>query len=100
MGTYRLSKQADEDFEAIYRYGFLNFGLDQAEAYADGIEDRLEQIANKPLLYPAVDHVRPGYRRSIFASHAIYFRIQADGVLIVRILRNQDVDSALLKERS
>jgi len=34
MASYRLSKRADEDFESIYLFGLLNFGLIQAGAYA------------------------------------------------------------------
>jgi len=34
MASYRLSKRADEDFESIYLFGLLSFGLIQAGAYA------------------------------------------------------------------
>lgn len=95
MAGYRLGKRADEDFESIYIYGVLTFGLEQAEAYAAGMEARFEQLANQPLLYPSIDHVKPGYRLSVYGSHAIYYRIEDDGVLIVRILRGQDVGVAL-----
>ncbi len=98
MVGYRLSKRADEDFESIYMYGALTFGLEQADAYATGMQARFEQLANQPCLYPAVDHVRPGYRSSVYGSHAIYYRMVDDGVLIVRILRGQDVGTALAEE--
>ncbi|WP_413468772.1 type II toxin-antitoxin system RelE/ParE family toxin [Marinobacter sp.] len=95
MGCYRLGRQADEDFESIYVYGVLTFGLEQAEACTEGLERRFEQIATEPLLYPAIDHVRPGYRRTVYGSHAVYYRLHDDIVLIVRILRSQDVVIAL-----
>lgn len=98
MASYRLSERADEDYESIYLYGALTFGLEQAEVYATGMQIRFEQLSNQPLLYPAIDHVRPGYRLSVYGSHAIYYRIDDDDVLIVRILRNQDVGTALSKE--
>ena len=60
MASYRLSKRADQDFESIYLFGLLNFGLLQAGAYADGLEERFEQIAAQPDLYPAIDHVKSG----------------------------------------
>ena len=96
MAGYRLSKRADEDFESIYLYGLLNFGLAQADAYADGLEKRFEQIAAQPDLYPAIDHVKPGYRFSVYQSHSVYYRMEPAGVLIVRILRNQELKTALL----
>jgi toxin ParE1/3/4 len=95
MVNYRLSEQADEDFESIYVYGLLNFGIVQADAYADGLEARFAQIAAQPDLYPAIEHVRRGYRLSVYKSHAIYYRIDAAGVVIVRVLRNQNIAVAL-----
>ncbi|MBD3655353.1 type II toxin-antitoxin system RelE/ParE family toxin [Marinobacter sp.] len=95
MASYRLSERADEDFESIYVYGLRNFGVVQADAYADGLEAWFEQIANQPQLYLAVDHIRAGYRLSVYKSHSIYFRVDEGGVIIVRILRNQDVGAAL-----
>lgn len=68
MANYQLSKRADEDFESIYLFGLLNFGLIQADAYVDGLEERFEQIAAQPDLYPAIDHLKPGYRLSVYQS--------------------------------
>ncbi|MCK9506193.1 MAG: type II toxin-antitoxin system RelE/ParE family toxin [Porticoccaceae bacterium] len=98
MAGYRLSKRADEDFESIYVYGALTFGLEQTEAYTSGMQARFEQLADQPLLYPAIDHVRPGYRLSVYGSHAIYYRMDNEGVFIVRILRSQDVATAMVED--
>lgn len=95
MAIYRLSQRADQDFFDIYVFGVMNFGLEQAEAYAAGMQARFAQIADKPRLYQAVDDIRPGYRRSVYGSHAIYYRMDDDGVLIVRILRGQNLTTAL-----
>lgn len=91
MASYRLSERADEDFESIYMFGLINFGSWQADVYADGMEARFAQIADQPRLYPAVDHIKPGYRLSVYKSHAIYYRVDDGQVLIVRILRNQNL---------
>ena len=95
MANYQLSKRADEDFESLYLFGLLNFGLIQADAYVDGLEERFEQIAAQPDVYPAIDHLKPGYRLSVYQSHSIYYRVDESGVLIIRILRNQDLKTAL-----
>ena len=71
MATYRLSNSADQDFDGLYVYGVLTFGLEQADSYATGM------------------------RRSVYGAHAIYYREDDDGVLIVRILRGQEVSVAL-----
>ncbi|MEZ2744657.1 type II toxin-antitoxin system RelE/ParE family toxin [Halopseudomonas bauzanensis] len=54
------------------------------------MEARFEQIAELPSLYPVADHIKPRYRQSVYVSHTIYYRTHEHGVLIVRILRNQE----------
>lgn len=95
MARYRLSRLADADFEGIFEFGIDRFGLEQAVAYLSGLKERFEQLAEQPELYPQVDHIREGYRRSVYQSHSIYYRIELGGVLIVRILGHQNPDTAL-----
>ena len=90
MGSYELAKVADEDFENILDYGIDTFGLKQALKYHNGMKQRFDELAKQPKLYPAVDHIRSGYRRSVYGSHSIYYRVEAKRVLIVRILGRQD----------
>jgi len=95
MASYRLSDEALADLDRLYEHGVLTFGLRQADAYFDAMVAQFQKIADQPELYPAVDHIRQGYRRSVFRSHSIYYRSVADEVLIVRILGQQDIESAL-----
>jgi len=94
MGSYELAKAADEDFENIFDYGIDTFGLDQALKYQNSMKQRFDELAEQPKLYPAVDHIRTGYRRSVYGSHSIYYRIEANRILIVRILGQQDPSKA------
>ena len=94
MGSYRLTKAADEDFENIFDYGIDTFGLDQALKYQKRMQQRFSEIANTPLLYPEVDEIREGFRRSVYESHSIYYREEGGDILIVRILGQQDLDNA------
>ncbi len=95
MAKYRLSVQAANDLEQIFIYGVLNFGLSQAESYAEGLQQHIVELAAHPRRYPAVDEIREGYRRSVYGSHSIYYRVEGNFSLIVRILRNQDTTAAL-----
>ncbi|AFY71980.1 plasmid stabilization system (plasmid) [Thalassoporum mexicanum PCC 7367] len=94
MGSYRLTQAADEDFENIFDYGIDTFGLAQALKYQNNLKQKFADIATNPLLYPAVEHIRPGYRRCVYESHAIYYVFDDLGVLIVRILGQQDPGTA------
>lgn len=95
MERYRLSKAADQDFERIFEFGIDQFGLAQALDYQNGMKQRFEQLATQPKLYQAVDHIRQGYRRSVYQAHSIYYRIDRDFVLIVRILNRENPDTSL-----
>ncbi|MCA9473138.1 MAG: type II toxin-antitoxin system RelE/ParE family toxin [Nitrospirales bacterium] len=90
MGKYRLSKSADKEFEMIFDYGIDTFGQDQALTYQTKLKERFSLIAEQPYLYPAVEHIRAGYRRSVCGVHSIYYRIAEQGVVIMHILGRQN----------
>ena len=94
MAGYELTYAADQDFENIVEFGLDTFGVDQALRYQKGMMQRFAKLAEQPKLYPAVDHIRAGYRRSVYGSHSIYYRIESHGIVIVRILGQQDLTSA------
>ena len=95
MASYKLSQAAAEDFENIFDYGIDTFGLEQAVVYQTGMKMRFDEMAKNPMLYNAVDHIKQGYRRSVFAAHSIYYTVENDGITIIRILDRQDPDKAL-----
>lgn len=95
MGQYRLSQDAKTDLARIYWYGVDVFGELQAEKYYRELTDHFDRLAASPYQYPAVEYIRPGYRRSVYGSDHIYYRIEADVVEIMRILGRQDVTERL-----
>ena len=95
MGSFRLSQETKADLREIYRYGFFEYGEPQADRYFADFFDRFEQIAERPYLYPAVDHIHDGYRRGVCGVHSIYYRVERQGITIMRILGRQDVDGTL-----
>lgn len=95
MGDYRLSENAKADLIRIYRRGVREFGEAQAEAYFNAFFERFEMLAEQPLAYPVVDHIRVGYRRSVCGADSIYFRVTGDTVEIMAIIGQQDLDDWL-----
>ena len=95
MLGYKLSKEAKEDLQRIYQYGFEHFGEEQADKYFWGFFECFERIAESPLQHQSIDHIRAGYRRCIYASDTIYFRVSSGGVEIMAILGGQDLDEWL-----
>lgn len=90
MAKYELSPDAEKDLLEIALYGLTNYGLEQSEAYRDLLKTRFQELADNPLHYPAVDHIRRGYRRSVCGVHSIYYRQKWEIVEIMRIIYRQD----------
>ena len=53
MGSYRLSEEAKDDLIGIHQYGVREFGKIQADAYFWQLIERLDVLAQTPLLYQA-----------------------------------------------
>jgi len=58
--------------------------------------NRFHKLAQEPLLYPSVNDIRSGYRRSVYKINSIYYKIEKNNdIIIVRILGQQDPYSSL-----
>ncbi len=90
MATYRLSEEAKDDLTGIHQYGVREFGETQADDYFWKIIQKLDVVAETPLLYQEVPEIREGYRRSVCGVHSIYYRFDGTNVDIMAILRSQD----------
>lgn len=95
MPSYRVSSEAKLDLQRIYQYGFEQFGEEQADNYFLGFFECFEKISENPELYQSTDHIRLGYRRCVYRSDTIYYRVQPSGVEIMAILGGQDLDEWL-----
>ena len=95
MGSYKLTGHARADLIRIHQWGVRTHGVAQADKYAKQLVDRFQQIADNPLLYPATDNFREGYRRSVVGSDSIYYQIRGNAVEITAILGRQDLNAWL-----
>jgi toxin ParE1/3/4 len=92
---YKLSNEAKTDLARIYWHGVERFGISQADQYLDALIRRFDEISETPHKYPAVDHIREGYRRSVCGVHTIYYRVDNEIIKIMRILGRQDIPGSL-----
>lgn len=90
MSGYKLSGEARSDLIVIARYGDEHFGVAQSDRYRDRLTRHFELLAKQPLLFPAVEHIRAGYRRSVCGAHAVYYRVIGTEVEIMRLIGRQD----------
>lgn len=93
MKKHKLSitALADQDLNDLYVEGFTTWGEEQADRYYDGLLRRFERICENPAMYPVVDDIRAGYRRSVYEKHSIYFVIEGDTVEVRAVVKRQDI---------
>jgi toxin ParE1/3/4 len=80
---------AEADLDEVASYTTEAFGAEQCEICLRMLEDTCERTI---LRFPDAGRPvaeRPGLRRWRYESHAIYFRVVADGMEIVRILHER-----------
>ncbi len=92
MENYRLSENAKIDLKRIYLRGLNLYGEAQSDAYYNAFFDRFDKISEQPWLYPAVENIRIGYRRSVCGVDNIYYRISDNTVEIMAIIGQQDTE--------
>ncbi|GLK45027.1 MULTISPECIES: type II toxin-antitoxin system RelE/ParE family toxin [Novosphingobium] len=89
MAEFRLSPRAQRDLEAIFDHTAAEWGVPQAVAYVDQIEQACTDLANAPLQSSDCSHIRAGYRRRALGRHVLYFRPTDYGVAVMRILHDR-----------
>lgn len=86
---YRLSPRAKEDLESIWLYSLSEWGLNQADAYIDGLIAAFDLLANSPNAGISCEKIRSGYRKHSVIRHFIYYRETGYGIEIIRILHDR-----------
>lgn len=93
MAGYKLqiSQVAQEDLAGHYAEGIRTWGQGQADRYYDALIEPFDRLCENPLLYRAVDDIRPGYRRSVCGRHAVYYRIIGETVEVMAVIKHQNI---------
>lgn len=81
-----LSREADADLERIGDY-IARENPARAETFVDEIERSCLGIGDAPRAYPLVArYEQSGVRRRVHGNYLIFFRIDADAVIILHVL--------------
>jgi len=91
MANYKISSDAEDDLYRIWLWGIAKYGKLKADEYHQNFIEHFEILAENPRLYPAVDHIRNGYRRSICGVDNVYYRINNTEIEIMSIIGKQDI---------
>jgi toxin ParE1/3/4 len=82
VDRYRL---AEEDLLAIAEY-IARDNPTAAARWLDEIEAKLLVLATQPLMGEAVDHIRPGLRRTTHGRYLLFYEPRKAGICLVRVL--------------
>jgi len=93
MANYKITEEAEADLIRIHQWGVRNYGEVQADKYYSQFFERFEKIAKQPSLYPAVNDIEIGFRRSVCGVDSIYYKVENGMVVIVTIIGRQLLDS-------
>lgn len=86
MNHYILSKKTEEDIEAIYEFGVLQFGEDQALNYLIELRAHFGLILKNPDIGKQRLEIKDGLYSLPYASHILFYRILKNHLRIVRVL--------------
>lgn len=89
MAVVRFSRRAEADLLDIGLYTLRTWGVEQASRYIDDLEGCCRLLAGNPGLGRACDDIRPSLRRIERGRHVIFYRQDAMGVLVSRILHQR-----------
>ncbi len=95
---HRLSSPAESDLDEIWYYVASRSGsLEIADRLIDAIASRFALLATHPNIGRKRDlDLRPGLRSLAVGSYVIIYRVEAEDVLILRVLRGSRNIEALL----
>ncbi|NKX44136.1 type II toxin-antitoxin system RelE/ParE family toxin [Roseicyclus persicicus] len=94
---WRVSREAEQDLQEIWLYGSARWSPEQAERYYDELLALFGRVSAFPRLGRAVwqKSGRP-MRLHPYRAHIVLYRVDEDGVLILRVLAARQDWLALL----
>jgi toxin ParE1/3/4 len=84
----RLSRAAEEEFEAIDAYSSEQFGDELAANYMRGFDELFDLLRRHPFAGQDASKLGKGIRALTHRSHRIFYQAGKGEVLIVRILHH------------
>ena len=89
MADYSFTEQAERDIEEITDYTVQQWGIAQTVAYLDGLEARVQFLANNPQVGTNREALFAGLLSFPYESNILYYVKQSNGIAIVRVLHQR-----------
>lgn len=92
LESYEITRQADKDIEEIFRYTLKEYGKKQAVKYLSALKSLFIKLCKTPEIGRLRDELREGLRSITNDQHIIFYSINENKILIVRVLHgNRDL---------
>ncbi|EMG6525500.1 MULTISPECIES: type II toxin-antitoxin system RelE/ParE family toxin [Providencia] len=86
---YKLSNLAAKDFEGIFEYTLINFGVRKADEYTKSLHCVLEMLSSNPLIGLECAEISVEIRRYNHSKHVIFYRHRTNDIFVIRVLHQQ-----------
>jgi toxin ParE1/3/4 len=101
---YLIRPKAEEDLRDIGRYTRKTWGREQTRRYLRAIHDKLRRLSETPEIGTTRDEIAEGYRSARVGHHLVFYRIDGDTVVVVRVLHEsmdlqRRLDHSIKRER-
>lgn len=83
--SYRLTQAAEDDLVNIYLDGTRLFGRAQAERYYAGLHATFTFLEQNPNVARERLRIQPSARMHPHKSHLVFYQLEDQGILIIRI---------------
>jgi toxin ParE1/3/4 len=84
-----LTPTAKKDFRAILRYTRKTWGERQRAIYARRLTEAMDELTRYPDLGEAREDIPAGMRAKSVAQHVIFYRIDDQMLIVIRILHSR-----------
>ena len=94
-----IRSAAETDLSDIWHYGTANWDIEQADRYADGLFSLFELLSDFPEMALERDEFSPPVRIHPSGVHLVIYRMEAQGIEIIRVLHaHQNLTAYLLDD--
>lgn len=93
---FQLTNKAYNDLKAIAKYTQTTWGVEQRSEYLSRLDQSFHLIAENIGIGRNCDHIRSGYYSYPVGKHLVFYKVEEEMVLIVRVLhQNMDIKRQL-----
>lgn len=89
MLELEVTPRAELDMAEIFEYTYENWGIIQADRYQDELFEGMQIILDNPEIGEAYHHQKRSYRKLHVNRHLLFYRIESQTCIIIRILHDK-----------